>query len=82
MTGPNINGMPAFHLLLASGVLATGMEASKVLRVFINRRLPAVYRRLFGLRPPAIFLCLVNFSEPRIKLLIKNNLSIVSLSSI
>jgi hypothetical protein len=36
--------------------------------------------RLFGLRPPAIF-CLVNFSEPRIKLLIKNNLSIVSLSS-
>ena len=37
--------------------------------------------RLFGLRPPAIFLCLVNFSEPHIKLLIKNNLSIVSLSS-
>ena len=33
-TGPCIFKMAAFHLLLASGILATGMEASKVLRLF------------------------------------------------
>ena len=33
MTAPTVNGMPVFHLLLASGVLATGMESSKALRL-------------------------------------------------
>jgi len=33
-TGPCVFKMAAFHLLLASGVLATGMEALKVLRLF------------------------------------------------
>ena len=48
MTGPNINGMPAFHLLLASGVLATGMEASKVLRLFAALNVPNVKQREFS----------------------------------
>ena len=32
--------MPAFHLLLASGILATGMESSKVLRLFNALNIP------------------------------------------
>jgi hypothetical protein len=45
MTGPTVNGMPVFHLLLASGVLATGMECSKVLRLFAALKIPNVKRR-------------------------------------
>jgi hypothetical protein len=30
-TGPSLLKMPQFHLLLASGILATGMESAKVL---------------------------------------------------
>lgn len=45
MTGPTVNGMPVFHLLLASGVLATGMESSKVLRLFAALKIPNVRQR-------------------------------------
>ena len=33
-TGPSLFKMPAFHLLFASRILATGMESSKVIRLF------------------------------------------------
>ena len=33
-TGPMINRLPAFHLLLAAGILSTGLESSKVIRMF------------------------------------------------
>ena len=45
MTGPMVNGMPVFHLLLASGVLATGMESSKVLRLFAALKIPNLRQR-------------------------------------
>ena len=45
MTAPTVNGMPVFHLLLASGVLATGMESSKVLRLFAALKIPNVRQR-------------------------------------
>ena len=37
--------MPVFHLLLASGVFATGMESSKVLRLFAALKIPNVRQR-------------------------------------
>ena len=37
--------MPAFHLLLASGILATGMESSKVLRLFNALNIPNLQQR-------------------------------------
>jgi hypothetical protein len=37
--------MPIFHLLLASGILATGMESAKVLRLFNSLKIPNVKRR-------------------------------------
>jgi hypothetical protein len=37
--------MPTFHLLLASGILATGMETSKVLRLFDCLKIPNVKQR-------------------------------------
>ena len=33
-TGPMINRLPAFHLLFAAGILSTGLESSKVIRMF------------------------------------------------
>lgn len=33
-TGPLVNRMPVFHLLIAAGILSTGMESAKVLRLF------------------------------------------------
>lgn len=44
-TGPMVNRMPIFHLLLASGILATGMESAKVLRLFNSLKIPNVKRR-------------------------------------
>jgi solute carrier family 8 (sodium/calcium exchanger) len=44
-TGPLTNKMPTFHLLLASGILATGMETSKVLRLFDCLKIPNVKQR-------------------------------------
>ena len=44
-TGPCIFKMAAFHLLLASGILATGMEASKILRLFEVLKILNVKRR-------------------------------------
>ncbi|XP_028415481.1 uncharacterized protein LOC114538503 [Dendronephthya gigantea] len=44
-TGPTNNCMPIFHLLLASGILATGLESSKVLRLFSALRIPNVKQR-------------------------------------
>lgn len=44
-TGPSLFKMPAFHLLLASGIIATGMESSKVLRLFKALNIPNVKRR-------------------------------------
>ena len=43
-TGPIMKRMPPFHLLLASGILATGMETSKV-RLFNSLIIPNVQRR-------------------------------------
>ncbi len=39
-TGPCVSKMAAFHLLLASSILATGMESSKVLRLFQVLKIP------------------------------------------
>ena len=48
VSGLTIHGMPVFHLLLATGVLATGMEASKVLRLFTALKIPNVKQREFS----------------------------------
>ncbi|XP_028397455.1 uncharacterized protein LOC114521281 [Dendronephthya gigantea] len=44
-TAPSLSKMPAFHLLLASGILATGMESSKVLRLFNALNIPNLQQR-------------------------------------
>jgi hypothetical protein len=44
-TGPSMFKMPAFHLLLASAIIATGTESSKVLRLFNALNIPNVKRR-------------------------------------
>jgi hypothetical protein len=44
-TGPSMFKMLAFHLLLASGILATGMESAKVLPLFNALNIPNVKRR-------------------------------------
>ena len=44
-TGPCVFKMPAFHLLLASGILETGMETAKVLRLFDALNIPNVKQR-------------------------------------
>ena len=44
-TGPIMKTIPPFHLLLASGILATGMETSKVVRLFNALKIPNVQRR-------------------------------------
>lgn len=44
-TGPTINKMPAFHLLLAAGIVCTGLESSKVLRLFEALKLPIMKQR-------------------------------------
>lgn len=44
-TGPMMTRMPSFHLLLASGILAIGMETSKVVRLFNALKIPNVQRR-------------------------------------
>ena len=48
VSGPTLHGMPVFHLLLASGVLATGMEASKLLRLFTALKIPNVKQQEFS----------------------------------
>ena len=44
-TGPIMTKMPSFHLLLASRILARGMETSKVVRLFNALKIPNVQRR-------------------------------------
>ena len=44
-TGPLVNRMPVFHLLFAAGILATGMESAKALRLFSLLKVPNVKRR-------------------------------------
>jgi hypothetical protein len=44
-TGPCVSKMAAFHLLLASSILATGMESSKVLRLFQALKIPNLKQR-------------------------------------
>ena len=44
-TGPSLFKMPAFHLLFASSILATGMESSKVIRLFNALGIPNVKQR-------------------------------------
>lgn len=44
-TGPILNHLPVFHLLIASSVLCCGMEASKVLRLFHSLNIPCIKRR-------------------------------------
>ncbi len=44
-TGPLVNKMATFHLLLASGILATGMETSKVLPLIDSLKIPNVKQR-------------------------------------
>ena len=48
VSGPTLHGMPVFHLLLAIGVLATGIEASKVLRLFTALKILNVKQREFS----------------------------------
>ena len=44
-TGPLVNRMPVFHLLFAAGILATGMESAKALRLFSSLKVANVKRR-------------------------------------
>ena len=44
-TGPSLLKMPAFHLLFASSILATGMESSKVIRLFDALGIPNIKQR-------------------------------------
>ena len=44
-TGQSLFKMPAFHLLFASSILATGMESSKVIRLFNALGIPNVKQR-------------------------------------
>lgn len=44
-TGPITNRMPIFHLLFASGILCTGMESSKLLRLFEALNIPNIKQR-------------------------------------
>ena len=44
-TGPCVSKMAAFHLLLGSAILATGMESSKVLRLFQALKIPNLKQR-------------------------------------
>ena len=44
-TGPCVSKMAAFHLLLASTIIATGMESSKVLRLFQALKIPNLKQR-------------------------------------
>ena len=46
-TGPILNHLPVFHLLIASSVLCCGMEASKVLHLFHSLNIPCIKRRAF-----------------------------------
>ena len=43
--GPCVSKMAAFHLLLASAILTTGMESSKVLRLFQALKIPNLKQR-------------------------------------
>ena len=44
-TGPLVNKMPVFHLLFATGILATGMKTAKVLRLFKALKIPNVQQQ-------------------------------------
>ena len=49
-TGPICNNLPVFNLLLASGILSTGLESTKVLRLFSALNIPNIkYRELSNL---------------------------------
>ena len=43
--GSLVNRMPVFHLLIAAGILLTGMESVKVLRLFSSLKIPNVKQR-------------------------------------
>ena len=48
--GPICNNLPVFNLLLASGILSTGLESTKVLRPFSALNIPNIkYRELSNL---------------------------------
>jgi hypothetical protein len=44
-TGPMINRLPAFHLLFAAGILSTGLESSKVIRLFDSLKIINIKKR-------------------------------------
>ena len=47
-TGPLCNRLPVFHLMLASGILATGLECAKVLRLLSALKIKCFTRREFS----------------------------------
>ena len=44
-TGPLVNRMPVFHLLIAAGTVSTGMESAKVLRLSSTLKIPNAKQR-------------------------------------
>jgi hypothetical protein len=46
-TGPLHNRLPVFHLMITSGILSSGLECAKVLRLFDSLNIPCIKRREF-----------------------------------
>ena len=46
-TGPLHNRLPLFHLMITSGILSSGLESAKVLRLFDSLNIPCIKRREF-----------------------------------
>ena len=46
-TGPLNNRLPLFNLMLTSGILSSGLECAKVLRLFDSLNIPCIKRREF-----------------------------------
>lgn len=47
-TGPLHNRLPVFHLLITAGILASGLESGKVLRLFDSLQIKCITRREFS----------------------------------
>jgi hypothetical protein len=46
-TGPLHNRLPVFHLMFTTGILSSGLECAKVLRLFDSLNMPCIKRREF-----------------------------------
>lgn len=47
-TGPVHNRLPVLHLMIASGILSSGLECAKVLRLFESLKIKCFTRRQFS----------------------------------